>query len=176
MSGQASRLVVLIALLPAWPALAAEICVSCSGPTAIYRCTSDPSSGLDGHRYGDRVLRFACISELSKLGNHEKCRARKGASEPCIGTEHVVTLGGSIDALASKATAAEPRDAESTSADAAAGAESATKDNAGPPKTMEELARRTAAASKEQLDKTGDTVGGAMKKSWNCLTSLFKEC
>ena len=174
MSGQASLLVLLFALLPAWPALAAEICVSCSGPTAIYRCSADPSSGLDGHRYGDRILRFACIAELSKLGNHEKCRARKGASEPCIGAEHIVTLSGSIDAMASKATAAEPRDAENIAPDAAAAAEA--KGDAGPPKTMEELARRTAAASKEQLGKTGDTLGGAMKKSWNCFASLFKDC
>ena len=42
----------------------------------------------------------------------------------------------------------------------------------GPPKTVEELARRSADASKKQLKKTGKAV----EKGWSCLTSLFQDC
>lgn len=64
----------------------------------------------------------------------------------------------------------------------------------GPPKTVEELAKRTAKSSKEGLEDAGDAVVGAAKKTgetigeagsavgnaakstWRCLSTLFSDC
>jgi hypothetical protein len=56
-----------------------------------------------------------------------------------------------------------------------------------PPKTIAEMAKRANEQTADQMKKandnvkesfksTGDAIGNATKKSWNCLTSLFKEC
>lgn len=46
----------------------------------------------------------------------------------------------------------------------------------GPPKTMEELAKRTAEQSGESFKKAGENVEAAAKKTWSCVTSLFFDC
>lgn len=70
--------------------------------------------------------------------------------------------------------------------------------NQGPPKTVEELAKRTAKSTKNGFEKAGDTVvktaknagkavgnvakkvgdgvSGAAKKTWKCLSTLFGDC
>lgn len=57
------------------------------------------------------------------------------------------------------------------------------KPNDGPPRTVEELARRATESSKENLNKAGDAVKqageavtGAVKKTWECLSSLLSDC
>lgn len=57
------------------------------------------------------------------------------------------------------------------------------KPEAGAPKTMVELAKRTVDATDRQIKKTGEQVSGAgeavtgaIKKSWTCVTSLFSKC
>lgn len=150
---------------------AAEICVSCSGPEAIYRCTVDQSADVESYRHGKRILQFVCITELARQGGHQKCRAQR-TEGPCIGIERNVSLTAPLDAMAERVESESP---EPDGSDIAAPA-TATPQKPGPPKTVEELARRTASTSKEQFEKTGDAVGGAMKKSWHCLTSLFTDC
>lgn len=72
--------------------------------------------------------------------------------------------------------------------------EEAEAEPKGPPKTVEELAKRTAKSSKkgledagdavvgvakktgEKLGEAGDAIGGAAKSTWRCLTSLFSDC
>lgn len=46
----------------------------------------------------------------------------------------------------------------------------------GPPRTVEELAKQAAKSSQESLEKAGEAVGGAAKKTWTCLTSLLTDC
>ena len=150
---------------------AEEVCVSCSGPAAVYRCTVDEAGKIESYRQAKRVLQLVCITELAREGGHEQCRVRRSGPEGCLGQDRTVSLVSSVDALAAKAEA-----------EAAAGAvyepETAVEPprKPGPPKTVEELARRTASASKEQFQKTGNSVSDAVKKGWGCLTSLFKDC
>lgn len=149
----------------------------CTGPEATYRCAvaeaagSMPSAVL---QRADRALKYLCAVELARQGHHEKCKARRQSAEPCIGPTRYVSLE------------REP--------DVPPGAAGATPGSEGPPRTMLELARRTAGASEEQmkkagdavkgsassagekLEQAGDAVGGAMKKSWRCLASFFKDC
>ena len=159
--------VLVVTFAMALSAQANEICVSCSGPPAVYRCTVDDADGVARYKGGDRILQFICTTELSKAGGHQKCRTRRGSAEPCIGMERTVSLSGPIDGIAAQA--------ESDQSGTIEAAPAPDKSSA-PPKTVEELARRTATASKDQLDKTGSAVGGAMKKSWNCMISLFQDC
>jgi hypothetical protein len=179
-----------IPALAAAPAGAQEICVLCTGPEATYRCAvaeaagSMPSAVL---QRADRALKYLCAVELARQGHHEKCKARRQSAEPCIGPTRYVSLEGEPD-VPPGAAGATPGEA------AKAGAEGQQAGSEGPPRTMLELARRTAGASEEQmkkagdavkgsassagekLEQAGDAVGGAMKKSWRCLASFFKDC
>jgi hypothetical protein len=46
----------------------------------------------------------------------------------------------------------------------------------GDPKTVVEMARRANEQSSDQVKKTGEQVGGAVQKTWTCVTSLFQRC
>ena len=149
------------------PATAGEVCVTCSGPPAIYRCTVDDASRLEGYRHSKRILQIACITELARTGGHQQCRVQRTGSESCFGFRRTVSLADTLESLAARAenepveeSAAEPPPAVSQ------------QKESGPPRTVEELARRTADSSKEQLKKTGKAV----KQGWSCLTSLFQDC
>lgn len=161
----------VLAAAAALPAAAAEVCVTCTDPPAVYRCTVDQASKVEGTRHADRVMQLVCITDLAAQGGHRKCRVRRSGPESCIGLERSVTLAGSLEALAARVES-EAVETPADETDAAADVPA----KAGPPKTVEELARRTADASKEQLQKTGSAVGSAVKKGWGCLASLFKDC
>ncbi len=168
-------IVVAMAVTPV--AAASEVCVTCSGPPAIYRCTVDEASRIEGYRHSKRVLQLACITELAREGGHEKCSVRRTSSDDiCFGQERQISIIGSLDALAERAqTEAEVEGVPQ----ALTGIEQPPPEQpkkAGPPKTVEELAQRTASASKEKLEKTGDSLGKAVKKGWGCLASLFQDC
>jgi hypothetical protein len=50
-----------------------------------------------------------------------------------------------------------------------------------PPRTIVEMVKRAneqkaSDAAKDPPKSPGEAIGDATKKSWNCLTSLFKEC
>lgn len=161
-----------LAMVTAMPAAAAsEVCVSCSGPPATYRCTVDDAEKLEGYRGSKQVLQLVCITELAKEGGHQQCRVQRTGSEGCFGHGRTVSLKASIDGLAQRAATEATREPTVEQE-----ATPVTPPKPGPPKTVEELARRTAASSRDQVQKTGDTVGSAMKKSWECLASLFKNC
>ena len=163
-----------LAILIAPPATAEEICVVCSWPDATYQCTVAEADKMDGFRGADRALSYVCATELARQGAHQKCRARRKSAEPCIGTPVTVSVRAQAEALAHTGP---------SQPEASAGAAEAQPAQDAPPKTMVELAKRTADASQEQFKKAGDavkdsaqSVGGAMKKSWTCVVSLFKEC
>lgn len=149
------------------PATAGEVCVTCSGPPAIYRCTVDDASRLEGYRHSKRILQIACITELARTGGHQQCRVQRTGSESCFGFRRTVSLADTLESLAARA---ENEPVEESAAEQQP-AVSQQKDS-GPPRTVEELARRTADSSKEQLKKTGKAV----KQGWSCLTSLFQDC
>jgi hypothetical protein len=168
-------------------AAAAEVCVVCSGPDATYRCTVDHSSNIERYRSGDRVLQLLCISELAKAGGHTKCRVSRDPTGFCAGEARTIGLAGIEAALAAGSAGAPPGpvDAHETVPAPVQG---------GPPRTVEQLARQATQASSVQLrkagevmtdsassaasrlEKAGDAIGGAVKKTWLCLTSLFKQC
>ena len=152
-------------------AQAQEACIVCAGPAASYRCSIKDSDKAPAFRGSDKVLQFVCVTELAKMGGHESCRVNRDFGTMCIGDPRqldVTKIGTQPEGAA--AAAGTPQVPAKQASD-------------GPPKTLEELARRTVATSKDGLSaaeesakKAGDSVGGAVKKTWNCLASLFTSC
>ena len=155
---------VIAGLLAAGRAWAAgEVCVTCKGPDASYRCKLEGSGALDPSRVGDRVAQFICVSELARRGGHESCSVRNDGFPTCVGELRAVGLTGP---LPDAPPPAQPP----------AGAAAAETAKSEPPKTMVDLAKRTGEASKAELQKTGKAVEGAVKKTWDCLATLFTQC
>ncbi|HXF54244.1 MAG TPA: hypothetical protein VNK52_08995 [Hyphomicrobiaceae bacterium] len=179
----------LLALsLSAVPVRGAEICVICTSPPATYRCTVEGAERVTHLRGSDRVLQYVCITELAKLGGHASCSVDRRSSGICFGELKVLQAG---DALAAaEAAVGEASRRSAPPADTRADGPS----DEGPPRTLEELARKsveqsstqlknagravkeTAKSAGEQIEKAGDAVGGAVKKTWTCLKSLFADC
>lgn len=202
-------------ILVAWigPVAAQELCVVCREPDVTYRCVPR------GATSDDPRVPLACLSEIAKSGAHADCSVSR-RNRPCDGVLREITLHG--DPLVPLAVRQPPPVSPPVSPplaplapgqgglaneDQGQGAprpDEPDKTNA-PPRTVEELASRTAKSAQEQLSKTtgavtnvakktgevvgdaADTAGDAVKdvaksagslakKSWNCLTSLFNDC
>jgi len=167
--------VLAIAAVPS-SAAAQAVCVDCADPERNYRCTVKDAERVQSTRGIGRGLEFLCISEIARANGHRSCRVNTTFTGPCIGQHYEIDLmrTGTDNA------AAAPQPGEKSADVAAKQAAPAPK---GPPQTVEELAKDTMAKSKEQLSavdekmrQAGSAVGNAVKKSWECLASLFKQC
>ena len=168
-------------LLPPLVADAQEYCVTCKGPDTIYRCVigGDATAAVRNSRG-----QFLCITELAKAGGHSSCSAARGQATPCPGETRTVmfTLG---DPGASPLE--QPATTGATAPGQLAPVETMPAAPLAPPapapvqttapleekKTVvEDLASKTGKA----VTDTGEAVGGAMKKTWDCVASLFGKC
>ena len=176
--------------LPCVCAVAGEICVVCSEPAASYRCGFDGEAAAPASGPGFQLL---CVKELATRGGHKSCTIdRARARGPCEGTlvalpnpADGVTAAGAPAAAAPPVPAAAPVPVPPTT-------NGAVKDQ--PPATVEAMAKASVEQSKkdwekanatvketteeagQDLKKAGNAVGNAMKKSWNCVVSLFSSC
>ncbi len=147
-------------------------------------------------RGAQRAFEFLCLTELARVGGHESCRVSTGYTGPCIGQPHEID----VSQLPKEPVVVgrPPRDGQGASPEGAAGTPETAPPQAqaqpqnqpaqvparkGPPETLEQLARETMAKSKDQISnadesvrKAGGAVTGAVKQTWECLTSLFKRC
>jgi hypothetical protein len=158
-----SIIITLPLLALALSAQAAEVCVVCSEPGAVYRCIADPK--LPAFRGSDKVLQYICVTELAKTGSHASCRVANEMTAGCLGIERIVGSQG-----------VEPPSQPAAGAPVDAAAPIAEQPKEKPPQTLVELAKRTKEQVDEDTRKTGQAVGGAFKKSWDCLTTLFSKC
>lgn len=176
-------------------AVAQEYCVTCTGPEASYRC-------LIGGEVPPAVRsssgQFLCITELAKAGGHASCSAARGQASPCAGETRTVMYsladpaGPLAPGTAPPAAGLSPPPAaglppiserelapvplppvdQQTQAPSVAPAETGTAPAAPKPNMVEDLANKTGKA----VSDTGKAVGGAVKKSWDCVASLFGNC
>ncbi len=161
-------------------AAAQTVCVICSEPEAVYRCQADTNFA----RPGDTRLNLLCITEIAHAGQHASCSVRRQQGGTCDGPLRTV-------AIVPPPAGPPPQTLAPTGGGASLPADGQLPQDKpprqGPPATMEELAKRTAAQSQEQLEaatgavgtaakKTTNAVGNAASKSWKCLSSLFKDC
>lgn len=184
----------VLALALSAGAAAQEYCVTCTGPDASYRCLiggEAPPSARSSRG------QFLCITELAKAGGHASCSAARGQATPCPGETRTVMFS-LVDPGASPLEAAAPPGPQPGAPPAVAtplapgqelppvalpppGQPPATQDapmetgtapEAPKPNMVEDLANKTGKA----VSDTGKAVGGAVKKSWDCVTSLFGDC
>lgn len=171
---------------------AESYCVACFGPDAVYRCMiADAPAGAPA----DPRNQVQCIKQLAKSGGHARCSVERFSTKGCDGTE--ITISPSTAAIP---LTPPPPTGATEAAPAATSPETDTipaeeeKKPAGPPQTVEEMAKTTVESTKkgisdvgssvknttekagEQIEGAGSAIGSAAKKSWNCLTSLFNDC
>lgn len=140
---------------------AQEFCVACTEPSAVYRCV------IDGARPGGgQPLQMLCITTMAREGKHGTCAIKSGTVFDCDGPVKRVPWSSAelpVETPGTTTTAAKPE-----------------PDPNEPPRTIAEMVKRaneqSANDTKDPLKSTGEAIGDATKKSWNCLTSLFKEC
>lgn len=178
-------------------AVAQEYCVTCTGPDATYRCLIGGEASAAARTSRGQ---FLCITELAKAGGHASCSAARGQATPCSGETRTVMFSlGDPAASPLEATAPLPpgqQPANPPPAVAAplapgqelppvalpppgqppvphqAPAETGTAPAEPKPNMVEDLANKTGKA----VSDTGKAVGGAVKKSWDCVASLFGDC
>lgn len=174
-------------------ALAQEYCVTCTGPDATYRCLIGGEASPSARSSRGQ---FLCITELAKAGGHASCSAARGQATPCPGETRTVMFSLADPGAAppdgtpppagtplfvpvpssnhlppvalpppaqQQAPPAPPQDPGDTGA---------TPPEQTKPNAVEEFADKTGKA----VSDTGKAVGKAVKKSWDCVTSLFGNC
>jgi hypothetical protein len=141
---------------------AQEFCVACTEPTAVYRCV------IDGARPGGgQSLQMLCVTTMAREGKHATCGIKRGTVFDCDGPVKRVPWSGTELPVETPGTA--------TAAD------KPEPDPNEPPRTIVEMVKRAndktaGETAKDPIKSTGEAIGDATKKSWNCLTSLFKDC
>ena len=161
---------------------AEQVCVICEAPDAQYSCSFAPqaaSSGPSGR--GSSALKYRCIREVAQTYGHQRCKVNDTPMADCAGTVHMLApLPAAAAGPASEAGGAAPGEAaESTPLTAGAetaGAETAGTDGVGEPKTVVELAKRTAKTTQQHIEKSSETVEDMARQAWRCVTSLFSNC
>jgi hypothetical protein len=160
-------------------ASAQGVCVECREPDRNYRCSIKDAERVQGIRGSAKAIEFLCIQEIARANGHQSCRAGTSYAGPCIGQAYDIDLSKAAPPDGDQAT----KQPMPGAPDPEAPASVAVPARKGPPQTLEEVARETVSKSKEQISaadenmkKAGDAVGGAVKKTWNCVASLFSRC
>lgn len=171
---------IMCASLMAAIAQPVEYCVRCSSPEAEYRCIPQLSDELRQALPSERVLRFACIKDIAKAYSHEQCSVRETTRQACGGEAVVLDLTKLAEDYARRLPGPVRR---SLSGDNQPPQQAKKQDGKEPPKTVVEMAKRTAESSEKQIQKAGkavkdagDYVSGTVQKTWRCLSSLFSKC
>lgn len=140
----------LAVLLNAATAAAAEVCVTCTGPDARYVCEirALPAQAATGMQG-----QLLCIKELAAAGGHKTCSVSRSAPATCSGPLRVVSpppagvpFTSGVTPSASAVVAPVPAEP------------------------------RAPSPSNGPLDAVGQGITHAARKSWSCVTSLFKDC
>lgn len=185
----------LAALVLAWASITAsagEICVVCSEPQQSYRCgfegeTAAPASGAG--------FQLACVKELATRGGHKSCSIdRARATGPCEGLLVALPHPGEAGSAATAPAVATVPVIQPAPGPVPVPAAAPITPKDEPPATVEALAKATVEQSKRDwekanatvkettseagqgLKKAGNAFGTAVKKSWDCVASLFSAC
>lgn len=169
MQARGSLLITLIAFT-ASTSPAAELCVSCIGPDAVYRCEAE------GFPQSDTRAQVACITELAKLEGHQSCSVERRSEGPCDGPLKTVQrhLVPELVPGLGPGTSAPPAEAPPPAEDSPPAAKPPTV--ASELKKAGEAAQEGARSTGEKIGDAGRSVGSAVQKAWNCMTSLMQEC
>jgi hypothetical protein len=163
-------------------AAAQEYCVTCNGPDAVYRCVLSAPPGLTPPTSRAQLL---CITELARGGGHASCSVRRTPGEQCVGEARTVLFpSAGPDQLPIEAGQPLPPPVETgTNAEGPLSPEPTAPDAEPSPSTAAKIAKDAVDASNAGLKKAGEAVsntaesaGNAVKKTWDCFSSLFSDC
>lgn len=149
----------------ALPAGAAEFCVVCAGPEKSYLCVTNTAGGATSP-----ADQMRCMSEIAQQAGHASCSVSRTHAGPCSGPRIVLTAA---SAAPHREGPAAPAANETTIAKSLADLPPVA---AGSRPDATPVAPAGASDDKTPLEKAGANIGNAAKKSWDCLTSLFKGC
>lgn len=177
--GALSALFVVAAASPA----AADVCVTCTNPTATYNCKIDGATlATDDPRF-----KLLCITSLAKSGGHASCSANRATTATCSGeTRTIVAPGFDGEAMIPTDSAVPPSAPVPTAAPTGASApnsggeqappepqpQAITTDvpkKAGPPKTVKEMVDNGSKSTGEAFDKAGENASDAAKSTGNAF-------
>lgn len=148
-------------------ASAQEYCVTCTGPDAKYRCIIGGEPSLAARTSRGQLL---CITELAQSGSHASCSVGRTTPEPCEGELRTVMFP-STDPVAPPLAEAPPEMAEPHGESPAPGGADIPPAPGAPseePPTVQDSA--------DTSQPSGNPIGNAVTKTWNCLSSLFSDC
>jgi hypothetical protein len=145
-----------------------NVCVTCEGPATAYSCSMEPGAEA---RSG-RGLQIMCIQEIARRYNHASCSVRRNQVGACNGRVHMLP--------SRRAEPTGPNDAAAATTPKSEPDEGAPKNKVAPkssePKTVLELAKRTADTTEKEIKRSARTVSRAARSTWRCLSSFFSEC
>lgn len=146
-----AALVALSVTTAPWSAARAEYCVTCTEPDATYVCeirglATQAPAGMQGQ--------LLCIKELAAASGHKTCSVSRTAPATCSGPLRVLS-------------APQPADVPSIAAPKPPAPDAVAPIPAD---------RASAAKPNGPLETVGQGITAAAKKSWSCVSSLFKDC
>jgi hypothetical protein len=161
----------LVLGIAASAASAQEYCVICTGPDAKYRCSigGEPSIAAGASRG-----QLLCITELARTGGHASCSVGRNSAEPCDGQPRTVMFPPSTDPAA-PVVEVQP-DLPPAQAAPPPAAPVAPLAPAEAPPQQTPPPQPPPATPPEEAQGSGNPLGNAMKKSWDCVSSLFSDC
>lgn len=161
---------------------ATSFCVVCNQPVETYECVLPSEVARTDNSLARRGMRLACVQGIARAKNHGQCSIRKGVQGACLGVP--ILLADLVEAEALKRQAEQSGQRKTKSSEATVTQPRLKKERSqDEPRTLVELTERTIDATGEQLEKAGKSLedaGGAattfMRRSWECVTSLFADC
>jgi hypothetical protein len=151
-------------------ARAQEYCVTCTQPDAKYRCVigGEPAAAVQSSR-----AQLLCITELARTGPHASCSVGRTTTAPCEGELRTLIFPSGPD-LAEPPLPPGP-DLNAGGSPAGPDIQGAPPPDRGHPETLQDGANESGGAAGDE-GQSGNAVGKALQKSWECLSSLFSKC
>jgi hypothetical protein len=138
-----------------------ELCVTCAGPPAVYRCLIELPAAA---KSPDARAQMLCVTELATAGGHQTCSVARVSAAPCQGP--VRSVKGPVTPPPSlRETPAPPAPSTLPAASASVAAREPQAD------------KQTAAdAPAPDAAKPDAPAESAAKRTWTCVASFFKDC
>lgn len=158
----------------------ADICVTCSGPAALYNCSVKNADTIESLA-GAKAIQKICTKVLKRNGQHASCTASEAPS--CPGAATTIGWKEVKEALASAdepeaPPAAKPQPPKDPAKAKTAIPPPAQQPNPPAKTVVNEPATAVAPeAAPEHKDETiVGNLKGAAEKTWGCVSSFFGKC
>lgn len=162
-----------VTIIAAHTAVAAPVCVSCTGPARTYAC--ETPAGDASKIQGAALI---CVRELAERYNHAACAVQR--NQPCDGTPEIVGNEDLTPAPIQTPPVQPP--GSSPQAGLPSGEDDNREEKGLGQKTLDVMKKSGEAVESagrsvgNAVKTTGDAIGSAAKKTWTCLGSGLSDC